>query len=187
MAHGIAKIEDLGDEVGSCSCYVDETDAYSHYPINSLSALFCSAHSEASSDVALIRVSSLRSIRLETAKYNESIRSIYSSGQTREQIKLGNTNLGKPRIHEWFCEAKKNALQVNHKAVACNRFWFDLHKKIRRWLQLCNSARCTCIPARLTFNFITVAKYSRTASRDSAEARTRVLNIWKSDDYSNVS
>jgi len=41
----------------------------------------------------------------------------------------------------------------------------------------------TCNPARLTFKFITRAKYCKTASLDSELARTKVLKIWNSEFY----
>lgn len=77
MAHGIAEIEDFRDEVWSCSCPTDKGLRSDDELFNSLPLpMFASAHCPASSDVALMRVSSLTSIRFETAKYNGSMRSI---------------------------------------------------------------------------------------------------------------
>ena len=41
----------------------------------------------------------------------------------------------------------------------------------------------TCNPARLTFRFITRAKYSKTASLDSELALTKALNTWNNEFY----
>jgi hypothetical protein len=46
-----------------------------------------------------------------------------------------------------------------------------------------NEGKRTCIPARFTLSRTTVAKYSSTRSRASGEVRTRVLKIWKRDDW----
>lgn len=82
MAHGIAKVKDFGDEVWRCTCPMDKSLTLNCRDANCLPlALFASAHCPASSDVALMRVSSLTSIRFETAKYNGSMRSIFLSRQ----------------------------------------------------------------------------------------------------------
>jgi hypothetical protein len=44
----------------------------------------------------------------------------------------------------------------------------------------------TCIAARFTLSEIAVAKYRSTASRESGDARIRVLKIWNSEDYNTL-
>lgn len=77
VTHGIAEIKDFRNEGWCCSCPVDKVSVLDCRDLSSLPfPLFVSAHCPASSDVALMRVSSLTSIRFETAKYNGSMRSI---------------------------------------------------------------------------------------------------------------
>ena len=82
MTHGIAEIKDFRNEVWCCSCPMDKAPILDCRDLSSLPLpLFASAHCPASSDVALMRVSSLTSIRFEIAKYNGSMRSIYLGRQ----------------------------------------------------------------------------------------------------------
>lgn len=86
------------------------------------------------------------------------------------------TNLGVSGINEWLCKAKKYILQVDHEAVACNRLGIYLKSTFESVAESM-SVPYTCIPARLTFSLTAAAKYSNTASLDSGDARTSVLNI----------